>query len=54
MNNPVSNTGNNISRRAFSRASRHAELYKFLYIQKGELIPSLDRAGKLDYIRVYT
>ena len=38
MNDPVSNTGNNISKRTFSRASRHAELQKFLYIQKGESI----------------
>ncbi|CAI9787922.1 unnamed protein product [Fraxinus pennsylvanica] len=30
MNDPVSNTGNNISKRTFSRTSRHAELHIFL------------------------
>src|ERR1044072_3000919 len=35
MNNPVSNTGNNISERTFSCASRHAKLHIFLYSQKG-------------------
>ncbi|CAJ2678451.1 unnamed protein product [Trifolium pratense] len=35
MNNPVSNTGNNISKRTFSCASRHAELHIFLYSQRG-------------------
>ncbi|KAI3666567.1 hypothetical protein L1987_88931 [Smallanthus sonchifolius] len=35
MNDPVANTGNNISKRTFSCASRHAELHIFLYSQKG-------------------
>ena len=35
MNDPVSNTGDNISKRTFSCASRHAELHIFLYSQKG-------------------
>ncbi|KAF1876835.1 hypothetical protein Lal_00033123 [Lupinus albus] len=35
MNNPVSNTGNNISKRTFSCASRHVELHIFLYSKKG-------------------
>lgn len=35
MNNPVSNTGNNISKRTFSCASRHVELHIFLYSQRG-------------------
>ncbi|KAI3825306.1 hypothetical protein L1987_06788 [Smallanthus sonchifolius] len=34
MNDPVANTGNNISKRTFSCASRHAELHIFLYSQK--------------------
>ncbi|KAJ4829806.1 Cyclase-like protein 2 [Turnera subulata] len=34
MNDPISNTGNNISKRTFSCASRHAELHIFLYSQK--------------------
>ena len=34
MNDPVSNTGNNISKRTFSCASRHAELHIFLYSQR--------------------
>lgn len=39
MNDLVSNTGNNISKKAFFCTSRHAKLQKFLYIKKRELIP---------------
>ena len=35
MNDPVSNTGNNISKRTFSCASRHVKLRIFLYSQRG-------------------
>jgi hypothetical protein len=39
MNNPVSNSGSNISKRTFSRASTHAELPKYFVNSKKELIP---------------
>lgn len=35
MNDPVSNTGDNISKRTFSCASRHVKLHIFLYSQRG-------------------
>jgi len=45
MNDPVSNIGNNISKRTFSYASRHAELQNFLYIQKRESIQEFSWLG---------
>ncbi|KOM47274.1 hypothetical protein LR48_Vigan07g097800 [Vigna angularis] len=52
MNNPVSDTGNNISKRTFSCASRHLELHIFLYSQKGGVESIKDKINKAKFTEI--